>query len=158
MSNFGANFRKAREAAGLPLEKIAAETRISTRFLTAIENEAFQLLPGGIFNRGFIKAYAEYLGLDANQAVADYDRMSSMAQEPVDVLRETDRASFRGSDWKLYPIAAAILLLLMAAYYFITRKPAAGQVPEPVLAAQQVIVLVEHDRLPELIEHPGSPA
>ena len=58
MSNFGANFRKAREAAGLPLEKIAADTRISSRFLTAIENEAFHLLPGGIFNRGFIKAYA----------------------------------------------------------------------------------------------------
>jgi cytoskeleton protein RodZ len=139
MSNFGANFRKAREAAGLPLEKIAAETRISTRFLTAIENETFQLLPGGIFNRGFIRAYAEYLGLDSDQAVADYDRMSSSAdQEPVDVLREADPASPRNVDWTLYPIAAAVLLLLLGAYYFVTRKPStAAPAAEPVAVAQQ---------------------
>ena len=128
MSNFGANFRKAREAAGLPLEKIAAETRISTRFLTAIENEAFQLLPGGIFNRGFIRAYADYLGLDSDQAVADYDRMSSTAEEPTDVLRDAERVPGRRPDWNLYLAAAAILVLLMVAYYFVTRNAAtAGQ-------------------------------
>ena len=128
MSNFGANFRKAREAAGLPLEKIAAETRISTRFLTAIENEAFQLLPGGIFNRGFIRAYADYLGLDSDQAVADYDRMSSTAEEPTDVLRDAVRVPGRRPDWNLYLAAAAILVLLMVAYYFVTRNAAtAGQ-------------------------------
>ena len=122
MSNFGATFRKAREAAGLPLEKIAAETRISTRFLTAIENEAFHQLPGGIFNRGFIRAYAEYLGLDSDQVVADYDRMSSAVQEPADVIRDTDRVPARSSDWTLYLVAAGILVALMVAYYFVTRN------------------------------------
>jgi cytoskeleton protein RodZ len=135
MSNFGASFRKAREAAGLPLEKIAAETRISTRFLTAIENEAFQLLPGGIFNRGFIRAYAEYLGLDSNQAVADYDRLSATAQETTDVLRDVERAPSRNSDWTLYLVAAGILVVLMVAYYFVTRKPATTERPsEPAVA------------------------
>jgi cytoskeleton protein RodZ len=137
MSNFGANFRKAREAAGLPLEKIAAETRISTRFLTAIENEAFHLLPGGIFNRGFIRAYAEYLGLDSNQAVADYDRMSATAQEATDALRDVERAPSRSSDWNLYLVAAAILVALMVAYYFVTRKPTTTERPtEPAAVAQ----------------------
>src|SRR5215471_588531 len=117
MSSFGANFRKAREAAGLPLEKIATETKISTRFLTAIESESFQLLPGGIFNRGFIRAYAEYLGLDANQAVADYDRISATAREPTDVLHDVDRTPSRNSDWNLYLVAAGILIALMVAYY-----------------------------------------
>src|SRR5688572_3860051 len=122
MSNFGANFRKAREAAGLPLEKIASETRISTRFLTAIENEAFELLPGGIFNRGFIRAYAEYLGLDSDQVVADYDRMSSAVQEQADLLHDVDPATSRGPEWNLYLVAAAILLVLMAVYYLVTRN------------------------------------
>ena len=132
MSNFGANFRKAREAKGFPLEKIAAETRISTRFLTAIENEAFQSLPGGIFNRGFIRAYADYLGLDSNQAVADYDRISSTVQEPADVLRDAARHPARNSDWNLYIVAAAILVVLMVAYYFVTRAPtgSTGIVPQ----------------------------
>jgi cytoskeletal protein RodZ len=125
MSNFGATFRKARETAGLPLEKIAAETRISARFLQAIESESFELLPGGIFNRGFIRSYAEYLGLDPEQTVADYDRMSAKVQEPLEVLRNEERESSRRSDRNLIPIAAAILVVSIVAYYLITRKPAA---------------------------------
>src|SRR6266571_5129207 len=65
MSNFGASFKKARESKGISLERIAAETRISTRFLLAIENEEFNLLPGGIFNRGFVRTYAEKVGLES---------------------------------------------------------------------------------------------
>src|SRR5882672_8619384 len=75
MSNFGASFKKARESKGISLERIAAETRISTRFLLAIENEEFNLLPGGIFNRGFVRTYAEKVGLDPDQSVADYERL-----------------------------------------------------------------------------------
>jgi cytoskeletal protein RodZ len=167
MSNFGANFRKAREAKGLPLEKIAAETRISTRFLTAIENEAFELLPGGIFNRGFIRAYADYLGLDSNQAVADYDRMSSVNQEPADVLRDVDRVPARSSDWNLYLVAAAILIVLMVAYYFVTRNPSTGssqQTPavasttQPAQPPLDVPVPTETPTpLPETLKTPPSP-
>jgi cytoskeleton protein RodZ len=166
MSNFGANFRKAREAAGLPLEKIAAETRISTRFLTAIENEAFQLLPGGIFNRGFIRAYADYLGLDSNQAVADYDRMSSVAQEPADILRDADRIPARSSDWNLYLVAAVILVALMVAYYFVTRNsnrssqetPAAASTTQPAQPPPDVPVPTETPTpVPEALKTPPSP-
>lgn len=137
MSNFGATFRKARETAGLPLEKIAAETRISTRFLQAIESESFELLPGGIFNRGFIRSYAEYLGLDPEQTVADYDRMCATVQEPLEVLRNEERESTRRSDRNLIPIAAAILVVSIVAYYLITRKPAA-EVPEQAPQAAAV--------------------
>jgi len=135
MSNLGVTFKKAREAAGIPLEEIAAETRISTRFLVAIENETFQLLPGGIFNRGFIRAYAEYLGINAEQAVADYDRMSATTTEPIEVLRDAERET-RSSDRYLYPIAAAILVILVVAYYLVTRKPAAPPEQVPPSAAQ----------------------
>ena len=137
MSNLGANFRKAREAAGLPLEKIAADTRISTRFLNAIENEDFHLLPGGIFNRGFIKSYAEYLGLDSTQVLADYERISAPEQEPVEVLRNADSAA--GPDRNLYPIAAAILLALMAAYYLVTRKTSSIEPQSPPAATMPAV-------------------
>jgi cytoskeletal protein RodZ len=153
MSNFGANFRKAREAAGLPLEKIAAETRISTRFLTAIENEAFQQLPGGIFNRGFIRAYAEYLGLDSDQVVADYDRMSSTVQEPADVLRDTDRVPARSSDWTLYLVAAGILVALMVAYYFVTRN----STPPPLETAAVAPATATPAPQPEDVSVPAVP-
>src|SRR4026209_1304690 len=102
MSNFGASFRKARESAGLPLEKIASETRISTRFLAAIENEDFHLLPGGVFNRGFIRSFAERVGLNPDQALSDYDKLSLAVVEPVETLRNVERASMRKSERNLY--------------------------------------------------------
>ena len=137
MSNLGATFRKARETAGLPLEKIAAETKISARFLLAIESESFNLLPGGIFNRGFIRSYAEYLGLDSEQAVADYERMFTKAQEPLEVLVDAERESSRKSDRNLYPVAAAILFVSIIAYYLVTRKPSTSTEQAPQSTAEK---------------------
>src|SRR2546422_11632456 len=85
MTDFGASFKKARESAGISLDQIAIETRISTRFLAAIEGEEFHLLPGGIFNRGFVRTYAERMGLDPDQAVAEYERLVRV-REPGDTL------------------------------------------------------------------------
>src|SRR2546428_4072037 len=106
MTDFGASFKKARESAGISLDQIALETRISTRFLAAIENEEFHLLPGGIFNRGFIRNFAEKVGLDPDQAVADYVRLSAL-QEPG----ETPAASQRPAktDRRYYTAAIGAL-------------------------------------------------
>src|SRR4030095_2827466 len=84
MTNFGASFKKARESKGISLDQIAKTTRISTRFLAAIESEEFHLLPGGVFNRGFVRSFAESVGLDPNQAVADYERLV-LVREPSDL-------------------------------------------------------------------------
>ena len=64
MSSLGATFRREREARGVALEQIAEETKIGIRLLRAIENEQFDRLPGGIFNKSFVRQYARYLGLD----------------------------------------------------------------------------------------------
>lgn len=152
MSNLGATFKKARETAGIPLEEIAAQTRISTRFLVAIENEAFQLLPGGIFNRGFIRAYAECLGINAEQAIADYDRISATKPEHVEVLPDT-ASETRSSDRYLYPVAAVILVVLVIAYYLVTRKPAE---PLPDQTAPSAAAQTVPEPLPEPAAAPQS--
>jgi cytoskeletal protein RodZ len=139
MSNFGASFRRAREAAGLPLERIAAETRISTRFLLAIESEDFHLLPGGVFNRGFVRAYAAHLGLDPDQAVNEYSRISATSDESTVPVREGERNSSNKPERSLYPVLAAILLVLIATYYIVNRgstsKPAEVAAPVSVQEA-----------------------
>jgi cytoskeletal protein RodZ len=161
MSNFGASFRKAREAAGLPLDRIAAETRISTRFLLAIESEDFHLLPGGVFNRGFVRSYAERLGMDPDQAVSDYSRISASAEEPLDVLRDVERASTRKTERSLYPIAAAILLILIAVYYVVNRgawiKPATPE-PRAVESAPAATPPSEATLAPVDVPIPATPA
>lgn len=67
---------------GVSRAEICAATRIGTRFLEALENEQWEVLPGGIFNRGFIRAVARFLGLDEDDLVAEYD-LALSEQAPV---------------------------------------------------------------------------
>ncbi len=72
MASFGENLRREREMRGVTLEEISVATKISVRFLQAIEREDFSVLPGGIFTRSFIRAYAKYLGLDEERILPEY--------------------------------------------------------------------------------------
>src|SRR6478736_5477624 len=72
MGSFGERLRREREMRGISLDSIAESSKIGTRLLRALEDEQFELLPGGIFNKGFVRAYAKYLGLNEDEAVADY--------------------------------------------------------------------------------------
>ncbi|HEU5411763.1 MAG TPA: RodZ domain-containing protein [Candidatus Acidoferrales bacterium] len=71
-SLFGEHLKREREMRGVSLEEISAATRISVRFLEALENEQWAQLPGGIFNRGFIRSIAKFLGMDEDGLVAEY--------------------------------------------------------------------------------------
>src|SRR6201982_4094556 len=77
MESFGARLKRERQQRKIELDDISASTKISTRFLRALEEEQFDQLPGGIFNKGFVRAYARHLGIDEDQAIADY-----LAAEP----------------------------------------------------------------------------
>jgi len=72
MGHFGDKFRQAREKKELTLDQVSNVTKISSRMLKAIEEEHFDQLPGGVFNKGFIRAYAKHLGLNDEEAVNDY--------------------------------------------------------------------------------------
>lgn len=72
MGSFGERLQRERELRSITLDEIAASTKIGTRLLHALEAEEFDKLPGGIFNKGFVRSYARYLGLDEEQAVSDY--------------------------------------------------------------------------------------
>ena len=80
MPSFGEKLRLEREKRNITLEQISSSTKIGTRMLQALEEERFSQLPGGIFNKGFVRAYARTVGLDEDQAVADYLQASGEAQ------------------------------------------------------------------------------
>jgi cytoskeletal protein RodZ len=82
VGKFGDKFRKAREAKGISLDDVSNVTKISSRNLKAIEEERFDQLPGGVFNRGFIRAYAKHLGLNDEEAVTDY--LACLRQAQID--------------------------------------------------------------------------
>ena len=72
MDDLGARLKHAREARGLPLGAIANRTKISVTALEALERNDLSKLPGGIFGRAFVRAYAGELGLDPDKTVADF--------------------------------------------------------------------------------------
>src|SRR5579864_5434553 len=82
MGEFGDKFRKAREKKELSLDEVSNVTKIGSRMLQAIEQEHFDQLPGGVFNKGFIRAYAKHLGLDPEEAVTDY--LATLRQAQID--------------------------------------------------------------------------
>jgi cytoskeletal protein RodZ len=72
MASFGENLRRERELRGISLREIADATKISVRFLKALEEDRVDLLPGGLFPKAFIRQYARHLGLDAERYVAEF--------------------------------------------------------------------------------------
>jgi len=89
---FGERLKREREKRKITLDDVAKATKIGTRLLSAIEEEKFDLLPGGIFNKGFVRSYARHLGLNEDQAVADYTEAyrASHPQEAIAVDPEAE--------------------------------------------------------------------
>ena len=85
MASFGDGLKREREKKKITLDEVAGSTKISVRMLRALEEEKFDQLPGGIFNKGFVRAYARHLGLDAEQAVTDYLAASTPRPQPEDL-------------------------------------------------------------------------
>jgi cytoskeletal protein RodZ len=72
MSDLGTRLKRAREERGLPLKDIADRTKISLSALDALERNDLARLPGGIFGRAIVRAYAGELGLDPGRTVEDF--------------------------------------------------------------------------------------
>jgi cytoskeleton protein RodZ len=130
---FGEHLRREREMRGVTLEEIAAATRISPRFLEALENEQWERLPGGAFNRGFIRSVARFLGLDEESMVAEYaletkgQNQSAATPEPY--------AQGMPRDWRPVIAAAVVLAVLIlvgafAIHYFRARARARAEQPQ----------------------------
>lgn len=81
--SFGATLKHEREAKGIPLQEISAKTKIGVRLLKALEDEQFDQLPGGIFDKSFLRQYARFLALDEDQIISEYLRAVGATPEPV---------------------------------------------------------------------------
>src|SRR5271156_5851469 len=87
--SFGERLKREREMREVSLDELTKSTRISQRFLEALENEDWKKLPGGVFGRGFVRTIAGYLGLDEESLLGEYDLARG------DVSRGTSRPEER---------------------------------------------------------------
>jgi cytoskeletal protein RodZ len=132
-TSIGEKLRLARETRGIALRDISEQTRISMRYLEAIEADDYRRLPGGIFNRSFIRAYAKYIGYDQQDALEEYSTMMHERGESTDevsnrqprALVYTDNG---GSRAPLLTVLLAIIILAIlslgawAAWYFYEHR------------------------------------
>lgn len=129
MGVFGDRLRREREMRGITLDEIAESTKISRRHLEALERERFDQLPGGVFAKGFVRAYAHFLGIDEDQAVADYALASNEQPEPEDkfpleIHEEPDRElNPRRSSLPLIFALAALAGVLVGYFFWLKSKP-----------------------------------
>ncbi len=77
----GEKLRQAREERDISISEVAEQTRISPLYIEAIENDDYSPLPGGIFNKGFVKSFAKFVGVDEDEALQDYSRQLSQQNE-----------------------------------------------------------------------------
>jgi cytoskeleton protein RodZ len=112
---FGEHLKREREMRGVSLEEVSAATRISTRFLEAIESDRWESLPGGVFNRGFIRSVARYLGLDEDSMVAEY-ALETRGRVEAGVVPDPPMEMPR--NWKPAVVAAIVLVVILAGVGF----------------------------------------
>ena len=100
--SFGDELRRERELREITLREVAEATKVNIRYLEALERNDFAHLPGGVFNRGFVRAYAQFIGVDPEAMVNAYileERAQSDAATdvppagPSPVLRSAQRAA-----------------------------------------------------------------
>ena len=118
-STFGDRLRREREMRGVSLEEISTATRIGTRFLEALESEQWDRLPGGVFNRGFVRAVARFLGLDEEDLVAEYDLATK--SQPEAPLWTTKPSPLPERNWRPLIVAAMGIVLVGVAWFGWTR-------------------------------------
>lgn len=136
MASFGDTLRRERELRGVDLREVAEATKISVRFLQALESDRIDVLPGGIFPRAFVRQYAIYLGLDPDRTVAEFVyAYGDQAGTGGTAGAAAGPARRAGSRRLPLLVAVAALALIGIAAWAAFRYEAQGVAAEPTPAA-----------------------
>jgi transcriptional regulator with XRE-family HTH domain len=144
----GASLREAREARGLSLDDVRSALRFRERYLTALEEERWELLPGEAYTKGFLRTYAEFLGLNGTLYIDEYnERIATQADAAIVPESLVAAAERRGS----LVTRAVVTLFLASLAIFVGTSWRPGAQPRPVLqpAAKAADIPTYPQKLPE---------
>ena len=123
MADIGTTLREARIRARIDMSEVEARTKIRAKYLRAIENEEWDLLPGPVYVKSFLRTYGDFLGLDSRTLVDEYkrqyERPSDSELRPISTLsRERERAA-RGPRIPPWVLVGVVLVGIVVALYFV---------------------------------------
>ena len=136
MPTLGEELKRLREEKGLTIRDVSDATHIGGRFLQSIESDNYSILPGGIFNRGFVRSYARFVGMDEEQALVMYgQQLESQGGEAPRTLAPSMEGIDEevSSPWGSIALIVIILILLSAGILAAYRFFKAGEVIPPVV-------------------------
>lgn len=134
MSELGERLREARESQGISISQAAVETRILQRYIVALEDGDFQHLPGDVYARGFIRNYAEYLAIPAEELIELYRRERGIS-EPIKVVPVTSAPRVRSLMVpSFFGVFFVVLVLISASYLMLSTLNFVGQSPQTQVA------------------------
>jgi cytoskeleton protein RodZ len=147
MAEIGARLREARMRAKIDINEVEVRTKIRAKYLRAIENEEWDLLPGEVYAKAFLRTYGEYLGLDTRQLIDDfkrrYEHPSDHELRPIAPLgRERDRRP-RGP---LVPAWAIIGLVLIVVVVALALLGSSGNNPNTGASVGTHAVVIHHPK------------
>ena len=136
MPELGKTLQEARVARGLTLEDCERDTRISKRYLDALEREDWKIFPAPVYSRAFLRTYAQYLGLDPQQLMRAMKAQEEEAAEPdIRPLPEIKQAPATGNiNW---PLAAgvAVFIAIIGAFVWLSARNDGGNADDLLGAA-----------------------
>jgi len=135
MSSFGESLRRERELRQISLREISEATKINLRYLEALERNDFRHLPGGVFNKGFVRAYAQFIGVDPETMTTAYlqeeqRQLADAGQGAAEAAAaEPDRAGGSPASrlWLVVVIVLLVLLLVGAGLTALGYGPLASR-------------------------------
>jgi cytoskeleton protein RodZ len=138
MADIGATLREARMRARIDIGEVETKTKIRAKYLRAIENEEWDLLPGPVYAKSFLRTYGDYLGLDSRMLVDEfrrrYERPSDQELKPIAALsRERERAA-RGPRIPPWLVIGVVLVGVVVALYLLGNSGGNKKAP-PVTGA-----------------------
>lgn len=126
MSSIGNILRTERETQGRTLTEVSKAVYIKTKYLSALEEENFAVIPGEVYVKGFIRAYASYLGMDGEELVAQYDGPSEsilLQKETLTAVTEGGKGRRRrrrkAVSWPEITIVVGVILFILLIVWLI---------------------------------------
>jgi cytoskeleton protein RodZ len=109
----GEKLRQAREERGISISEVAEQTRISPLYLKSIEKDDYKPLPGGIFNKGFVRSYARYIGFDEEEALRDFAELMAQNEIAIEAEQKVYRPEVLTDDRSVRSVAPSIIVALV---------------------------------------------
>ncbi len=153
MTTVGESLKRERELREISVEEIARFTKILPVFINSLEADDFDKLPAGVFTRGFIRAYSQFVGINGEDMVNLYIQQTGSMENNISDEPVTDENSEEGSPVILFTSISVIIVIIVVVALYFSKGTVDEQVPVNEVITEELPAVIEVDKkLPTPVE------